>query len=79
MIGCGRGDLAIALAIASPADVIAGFDRSPADISAARLAAAQAGVADRVTFEVTSRGWLVGDGYDVVYLPLANLAAYVER
>ena len=66
VLACGGGELAIALAVASPGDTVAGFDADPSAIAAARRAAAEAGVADRVTFEVACT--LPGDGYDVVYL-----------
>jgi trans-aconitate methyltransferase len=38
VIWCGRGEPAVALATASPADVIAGFDTDPAYVAAARAA-----------------------------------------
>jgi len=68
VVGCGRGGLVIALAVARPADVIAGFDADPTAIAFARRWAARGGVADRVTFEVAAPGRLLGDGYDLVYL-----------
>jgi methylase of polypeptide subunit release factors len=68
VVGCGRGGLVIALAVARPDDVIAGFDTDPTAIAFARRWAARRGVADRVTFEVAAPGRLLGDGYDLVYL-----------
>lgn len=65
VLGCGRGDLAIALARASTELTVAGFDPDRAAIAVARRVAAMAGVADRVTFEVADK--IRGDGYDVVF------------
>ena len=64
--GCGDGELAIALAVACPDDVVAAFDADPAAIAIARRRAAMAGVADRVTFEVAAT--ILGGGYHLVYL-----------
>lgn len=66
VLACGRGELAIALALACPHDTVAAFDPDRTAIAAARRAAAVAGVTDRVTFEVA--GTLRGHGYDLVYL-----------
>ncbi len=68
MIGCGTGGFVIAMARASPAAVLAGFDSDPQAVASARHAAARAGVADRVTFEVAASGDLLGASYDVIYL-----------
>src|SRR5262249_27515198 len=43
-----------------------GFDYHEGSIAAARAAAARAGVADRVTFEVASAKSFPGSGYDLV-------------
>jgi 2-polyprenyl-3-methyl-5-hydroxy-6-metoxy-1,4-benzoquinol methylase len=51
-IGCGEGVAAITLARAYPAIRVDGFDLDEASIAQARRNAAEAGVADRVTFEV---------------------------
>ena len=51
-IGCGEGVAAITLALAYPAIRVDGFDLDEASIAQARRNAAEAGVADRVTFEV---------------------------
>ena len=64
--GCGDGELAIALAVACPGDVVAAFDADPAAIAIARRRAAVAGVADRLTFEVAAT--ILGGGYHLVYL-----------
>ena len=72
VIGCGRGELVIAMALDSPESIFAGFDADPTAIALARRAAAISGVSDRVTFEVAAPGRLLGDGYDLVYLILVN-------
>jgi 2-polyprenyl-3-methyl-5-hydroxy-6-metoxy-1,4-benzoquinol methylase len=51
-IGCGEGWAAIAIARAWPELTVKGFDLDDASISAARKHAADAGVANRVRFEV---------------------------
>jgi 2-polyprenyl-3-methyl-5-hydroxy-6-metoxy-1,4-benzoquinol methylase len=51
-IGCGEGVAAITLATAYPKIRVDGFDLDEASIAQARRNAADAGVADRVTFEV---------------------------
>jgi 2-polyprenyl-3-methyl-5-hydroxy-6-metoxy-1,4-benzoquinol methylase len=51
-IGCGEGWAAIALAKAWPGVEVDGFDNDEASIAAARKHAAEAGVSDRVRFEV---------------------------
>lgn len=65
VLGCGRGEFALALARTSPAVIVDGFDVDGAAITAARRHGAQAGVSDRVTFEVSDR--VLGDGYDVIF------------
>jgi predicted RNA methylase len=68
VIGCGRGELVIALALAGPSDVVAGFDPDPTAVATARRSAARLGVADRVTFEVAGPCCLLGGAYDLVVL-----------
>lgn len=65
-IGCGHGSSTILLAQAYPASTIVGFDYHEGSIDVARKRAAQAGVADRVRFEVASAQDFPGTGYDVV-------------
>jgi SAM-dependent methyltransferase len=65
-IGCGYGVPLILLAEAYPAATFAGFDYHPGSIEAARRAAAEAGVGDRVTFEVAPADGFPGDGYDLI-------------
>jgi SAM-dependent methyltransferase len=51
-VGCGHGVTTILMAQAFPASRFVGFDYHDASIAIARKAAAQAGVAERVSFEV---------------------------
>lgn len=51
-IACGNGSFAIACAWANPTTTIHGLDYSAANIEKARAAAIEAGVSDRVTFDV---------------------------
>ena len=53
-VGCGYGTSTIVLAKAFPDSTFVGFDYHEASISAARDAAARAGVTDRVRFEVAT-------------------------
>ncbi|HEY7225108.1 MAG TPA: class I SAM-dependent methyltransferase [Micromonosporaceae bacterium] len=68
--GCGYGWSAIELAKAFPAVRVDGFDADDASVAVARRNAAEAGVADRVTFEVrdlsdTSADW--SQPYHVIF------------
>jgi trans-aconitate methyltransferase len=65
-IGCGHGTSTIILAQAYPNSRFHGFDYHAASIERAREAAAQAGVADRISFEVASAKDYPGTGYDLV-------------
>ncbi|MGC0272873.1 methyltransferase domain-containing protein [Pseudactinotalea sp. Z1739] len=65
-VGCGHGEALIRLAEAYPASRFAGFDNHVASIEAARTAAAEAGVSDRVTFEVATAEDFPGRDYDLV-------------
>lgn len=65
-IGCGRGASSILMAEAYPQSTFVGFDYHPASIEAARRSAAEAGVADRVSFEVAGAKEYPGSGYDLV-------------
>jgi ubiquinone/menaquinone biosynthesis C-methylase UbiE len=59
-VGCGRGVSTIMLAEAFPQSDVSGFDIDDDAIAHARKAAARAGVADRVTFEVADAAELSG-------------------
>jgi SAM-dependent methyltransferase len=65
-LGCGHGASTILLAEAHPSCSIVGFDYHQASIDIARKRAAEAGVADRVRFEVASAQDFPGSGYDLV-------------
>jgi 2-polyprenyl-3-methyl-5-hydroxy-6-metoxy-1,4-benzoquinol methylase len=65
-VGCGHGASTILMAAAYPHSEFVGFDFHGPSIDAARLAAADAGVSDRVTFEVASAKDYPGQGYDLV-------------
>jgi SAM-dependent methyltransferase len=65
-IGCGHGSSTILLAQQYPSCEIVGFDYHAESIETARKRAAEAGVADRVRFEVASAQDFPGDGFDLV-------------
>jgi SAM-dependent methyltransferase len=67
-VGCGHGASTIILAQAYPRSRFVGFDNHPASIEAARQAAAEAGVADRASFEVISATHYPAPlaGYDLI-------------
>jgi SAM-dependent methyltransferase len=65
-LACGFGTSTILLAQAYPRATVAGFDQHDVSIDTARRAAAERGVADRVTFEVADAAELPGVGYDLV-------------
>ena len=65
-IGCGQGTSTILMAEEFPASAFAGFDHGDALVATARRAAADAGVADRVSFEVADATRFPGTGYDLV-------------
>jgi 2-polyprenyl-3-methyl-5-hydroxy-6-metoxy-1,4-benzoquinol methylase len=65
-VGCGHGASTIIMATAYPASTFRGFDYHEGSIDAARKAAAEAGVSDRVSFEVASAKDYPGTNYDLV-------------
>ncbi len=65
-VGCGHGASTILMAQAFPNSKFTGFDYHSASVDRAREAAAQAGVSDRVTFEVASAKDFPGADYDLV-------------
>lgn len=65
-LGCGYGASTILLAQAFPASTIVGFDYHVESIERARKRAGEAGVGDRVRFEVASAQDYPGVGYDLV-------------
>jgi len=65
-VGCGEGAPTLMLATAFPHSTFAGFDTHAEAIARARRTAADAGVSDRVTFEVGRADEVPGDRYDLV-------------
>ena len=65
-IGCGHGASTVLLAQAYPASTFVGSDYHDGSIEEARKRAADAGVGDRVSFEVTTAQSFGGTGYDLV-------------
>ncbi len=65
-IGCGHGSSTILLAQAYPTARITGFDYHQESIDQARARAAEAGIADRVHFEVASAQDFPGSDYELV-------------
>ena len=65
-VGCGYGSSTVVLANAYPTSRFRGFDFHEPSIEHARKAAAGAGVADRVSFDVASATDFPGTGYDLV-------------
>ena len=64
-VGCGHGASTVLLAEAYPASTVVGFDAHEGSIDAALKRAADAGLADRVRFEVASATTFEGD-FDLV-------------
>src|SRR3954471_13856691 len=64
-VGCGHGASTLLLAEAYPASTVVGFDADEGSIDVARKRAADAGLADRVRFEVASATAFGGE-YDLV-------------
>ncbi|HYH32082.1 MAG TPA: class I SAM-dependent methyltransferase [Pseudonocardia sp.] len=65
-LGCGLGSSSVLLAQAYPRTTVAGSDYHPASIELARKKAADAGVGERVRFEVATAQTFTGGGYDLV-------------
>jgi 2-polyprenyl-3-methyl-5-hydroxy-6-metoxy-1,4-benzoquinol methylase len=65
-VGCGHGASTIIMAQAFPASTFTGFDYHQPSIEHARAAAEQAGVSDRVRFEVARAQDFPGKDYDLV-------------
>lgn len=65
-VGCGYGYSTILMAQAFPNSTFVGFDYHPESIDAARMRAIEAGVADRVTFEVGGAKDFGGENYDFI-------------
>ena len=65
-VGCGYGAPLLLLAEAFPSSTFVGFDAHAGSVEAARQAAAEAGVSDRVRFEVAGCEEFGGSGYDLI-------------
>ena len=65
-IGCGHGASTVIMAEAFPNSEFVGFDYHEASIERAEEAAEQAGVGDRISFEVAAAKDYPGSGYDLV-------------
>ncbi len=65
-LGCGHGSSTILMAQEFPASTFVGSDYHEGSIETARVRAEEAGVADRVSFEVASAAGHPGSGYDLV-------------
>jgi SAM-dependent methyltransferase len=65
-VGCGHGASTLLMAKAYPNSTFYGFDYHEGSIARAREAAAEAGLSDRVTFEVASAKTFPGDDYDLI-------------
>jgi SAM-dependent methyltransferase len=65
-VGCGTGQALIALARAFPAITGTGYDAHPPVIEQARHAAAQAGVADRISYQVLDGAAGLPESFDVI-------------
>ncbi len=65
-VGCGHGSSTILMALAFPKSTFVGSDYHEDGVETARARAEEAGVADRVRFEVASAASYGGTGYDLV-------------
>ncbi len=65
-VGCGHGASTILMAQAFPTSTFTGIDAHPESIATARTRAQEAGVADRVRFEVADATSYDGSDYDLV-------------
>ena len=65
-VGCGTGQALVALARAFPAITATGYDTHAPSVEQARRAAAEAGVADRVSYHVLDAAAGLPDTFDVI-------------
>jgi SAM-dependent methyltransferase len=65
-VGCGHGASTILMAQAYPNSHFHGFDNHEASIEHARRAAGEAGVSDRVKFEVAAANDIPKEGFDLI-------------
>lgn len=87
-VGCGHGVSTILLADAFPRSTFVGIDSHEPSLAAARQRAARAGVAERVSFELTSTSELPDGPFDLIWFfdvlhdlgdPVTAAAASRER
>jgi ubiquinone/menaquinone biosynthesis C-methylase UbiE len=65
-VGCGLGSSSVLIAQAYPKTTVVGSDYHAESVELARKKAAEAGVSDRVSFEVATAETFTGTGYDLV-------------
>jgi 2-polyprenyl-3-methyl-5-hydroxy-6-metoxy-1,4-benzoquinol methylase len=65
-VGCGTGQALIALARAFPAITATGYDAHPPSVVQARRAAAEAGVADRISYHALDAAAGLPESFDVI-------------
>ncbi|TLQ47702.1 class I SAM-dependent methyltransferase [Streptomyces marianii] len=65
-LGCGLGSTSLLIAEAYPRTTVSGSDYHTRSVELARKKAAEAGVSDRVSFEVATAQTFTGTGYDLV-------------
>lgn len=65
-VGCGHGASTVLMAQAFPRSTFVGYDYHEASVDTARKRAADAGVSDRVRFEVASAKDYPGTGFDLI-------------
>ena len=65
-VGCGLGSSSVLMAEAYPRSTVVGFDYHVESIELASKKAAEAGVSDRVGFEVATAQTFTGSGFDLV-------------
>ncbi len=65
-VGCGLGSSSVLMAEAYPQSTVVGFDYHVESIELASKKAAEAGVSDRVGFEVATAQTFTGTNYDLV-------------
>ncbi len=65
-VGCGHGASTLIMAKAYPNSHFVGYDSHPASIEYSRKAAKEAGLSERVSFEVVKAENIPGDKYDLI-------------
>ncbi len=65
-VGCGHGASTILMADAFPGSTLHGFDYHPESVEQATASAREAGLSERVTFDVAAADGYPGSAYDLV-------------